>query len=201
MIVSVAVVAAVVPLVLPEGARRFAIAGLLGLAVGPPLAVAAPLGVWVVLRMRAISTARRAKRLLRSEELLAVELVAAGVGAGVTFDASVATAASEVGGDVARSMARRLRTFRHDVGDPEGDGLIGRLMALARQSEVSGSGLADELRDLAESEYAIDAAAAAERLARMPVTMLFPLALLILPGFILVAVVPALIGGVTRLGL
>jgi pilus assembly protein TadC len=119
----------------------------------------------------------------------------------VTFDAAFSTAASEIGGDVARSMMRRLRTFRHDVDDQDDDHPIARLMALARRSEMSGSGLADELRVLAETEYAIDAAATAERLARLPVTMLFPLALLILPGFILVAVAPPLISGITRIGL
>ena len=201
MILTAAVAGVFVPFILPSRVRPFAVAGVLGLAVGPPLAVAAPTGVWVVRRTRALAAMRRAKRMSRSDELLALELVAAGVGAGVTFDVALTTAASEIGGDVARSMMGRLRTFRHDVERSGDDHPIDRLMALARRSEVSGSGLADELRVLAETESAVDAAATAERLARLPVTMLFPLALLILPGFILVTVAPALIGGITRLGL
>ncbi len=201
MIVTGTVAAALVRLIVPKRVQPFAVAGTLGLAVAPPLAVAAPLGVWITRRSRAISAERRASRLARSDGLLAVELVAAGVAAGVAFDAALTTAASEIGGDVARSMMQRLRTFRRDDGGSDDDDPIATLIAIARRSEASGSRLADELRALAETGYAIDAAATAERLARLPVTMLFPLALLILPGFILVAVAPALISGITRLGL
>jgi pilus assembly protein TadC len=75
------------------------------------------------------------------------------------------------------------------------------MIRIARSAEASGAALAGQLGALAESELASDEAATEERLARLPIKMLFPLALLILPGFLLVAVAPAVISGIARLGL
>ena len=55
--------------------------------------------------------------------------------------------------------------------------------------------------ELAREVRADEAAAEREKIERLPVKLLFPLAFLILPGFILVAVVPSIISGISELSL
>jgi pilus assembly protein TadC len=75
------------------------------------------------------------------------------------------------------------------------------MLRLAHASESSGAKVADQLVSLAENELSLDEASTNERLARLPIKMLFPLALLILPGFLLVTVAPAVVSGISKLGL
>jgi pilus assembly protein TadC len=60
--------------------------------------------------------------------------------------------------------------------------------------------LAGTLNAVAADRRRAAAAASRERLAKLPVKMLFPLAFLILPGFVLLTVVPPLMSGLSRLG-
>jgi pilus assembly protein TadC len=61
--------------------------------------------------------------------------------------------------------------------------------------------LAGQLNAMALDRRRAAAAASRERLARLPVKMLFPLAFLILPGFVLLTVVPPLMSGLSKLSL
>jgi pilus assembly protein TadC len=75
------------------------------------------------------------------------------------------------------------------------------MFGIAVDSEVSGAAAVEQLGAVADQERRELEAALDRRLQRLPVAMLFPLALLILPGFLLVAVVPAVVGGIARLGI
>jgi tight adherence protein C len=172
-----------------------------GLAVDPLVAIAAPATVLVFERFRRAARVRADQRRLRDHEIVAVELVAAGVAAGVSFDSAVAIASSFTDDAVAADMNRWLRLVRHGHESPHSDSVVAEMIRIARSAEASGAALAGQLGALAESELASDEAATEERLARLPIKMLFPLALLILPGFLLVAVAPAVISGIARLGL
>ena len=73
------------------------------------------------------------------------------------------------------------------------------LLALARPVETGAriGPVLEGLRDRLEAEHS---AAVEERLQQLPVKLLLPLALLMLPGLVLMIVAPALIDALSRLG-
>lgn len=172
-----------------------------GLAVHPLVAIASVACVLALERSRQLAHTRAQRRRLRDDEILVVELVAAGVSAGVSFDAAVAAARDQVDDAVANDMERWLRLVRHGHAAPEADSVVAEMIRIAHGAEASGAAVADQLVALVENELALDEASTNERLARLPIKMLFPLALLILPGFLLVAVAPAVVSGISKLGL
>ena len=171
----------------------FAINPLLGLAVGAAL--------FGGVRIRRIASARSAGSDHRADEILAADLVSSGVEAGVSFDEAVSVAADFVSVSVASEL-RLMARVAHSASVNEDDGsIIDEMFRLSRRSAASGAPLAQGLRALSEAERARDAAERLERLERLPVKLLFPLAFLILPGFLLVAVAPALVSGISKLSL
>lgn len=173
----------------------------IGLAVDPLVAIAAVTCVFAFERFRKLARAKAERVGQRHDEILAVELVAAGVSAGVSFDSAVVAAAGHVDETVAHDMVRWLRLVRHGHQPPDADSVIAEMIRIAHASESSGAKVADQLVSLAENELSLDEASTNERLARLPIKMLFPLALLILPGFLLVTVAPAVVSGISKLGL
>jgi pilus assembly protein TadC len=171
----------------------FAINPLLGLAVGAALIGA--------VRIRRIARARSRGSDRRAEEILAADLVASGVEAGVSFDEAVSVASDFVSPVVAAEMRRMARVAHHSAVAERNGSIVDEMFRLSRRSAVSGAPLAPGLRSLSEVERSKDAAERLERLERLPVKLLFPLAFLILPGFLLVAVVPALVSGISKLSL
>lgn len=175
----------------------------LGLAAG--LQAAALVGALVVavwsLR-RAMGSGRDRER-RADEELLAIDLIALGVGGGLTFHQAVGFAGASVGGAVNGRIRDHLRRSHHrhvmtpeprDDKDP-----IDEVFGVAARSAASGAPLQPALLSLAETVRAERAATDRARLARLPVKLLFPLALLILPGFVLMTVGPTVISGLSRL--
>ena len=69
---------------------------------------------------------------------------------------------------------------------------------LARAA-TTGSEVVDPVRRLADELNAEQAAARLETVRRLPVLMLFPLTVLILPGFLLLAIAPAIVDAFSRL--
>lgn len=201
MMVLVAV-ASVTLVVAPPTYRTPASACAVAAAIHPFVGVAVLGSLVFVTRLRSISRARRRSIDVRTESLLAVDLVALGVHAGVAFDDAVRTAALHVDTAVGSTLDRIRRTFGAGFEtEAEDQSPLVSMFRLAKASAVSGAPLANDLRRLVEVEEQRDDAAREERLQRLPVKMLFPLAFLILPGFVLVAVVPAVAGGVARLSL
>jgi tight adherence protein C len=82
-----------------------------------------------------------------------------------------------------------LEGAAESAGVPE----LRRLAVTLRRADRLGSPVAERLRDLAADVRAERRAQREERARRAPVRMLFPLVFLILPAFVLSAVVPALI--------
>jgi tight adherence protein C len=75
------------------------------------------------------------------------------------------------------------------------------LFALADRALVTGAPLLASIDGYATNLRRIERSAAIERARRLPVKLLFPLALLILPGFLLLTLGPALLAGLGRVGL
>lgn len=82
-------------------------------------------------------------------------------------------------------------------------GMGGRLEDLSRiaaGAAVSGAPLGTAITAFARARRHADHAARMEAARRLPVRLLLPLALLILPGFVLLSVGPAVLEGLARLG-
>lgn len=172
-------------------------------AIHPALA-AAYVGLrFGLVRWKGIRSEKVETVAVRVEELLAVDLVASGVEAGVSFDVAAGTALHHVREPVASQMSRHIRLSHRTVvaEDVEDPSPVGAMFNAARASATSGAPLSEGLRALSDSERGRDDAVQRERLERLPVKMLFPLAFLILPGFLLVAVAPSVVGGISKLTL
>lgn len=161
-------------------APLLAVAGLLGL------------GIWGLVKLVARPKAAE------DDDALLAELVALGLTAGLTFPAAVEAATAAVPGESSAELRRASRTFRDDDGSLSDDP---GLLLVARRALSTGapllpavSGYATAIRDAERSRRLVAAR-------RLPVKLLFPLALLILPGFLILTVGPALLGSLERLGL
>lgn len=203
MIVVALAVAVAYGLVLQLPHRRLIAPGIAAAGVHPALGIVYAASHFGVVHARRIHSMRLKSALDRADELTAIDLVASGVEAGVSFPIAVSTASRFVRPHVSEDLGRHLRRANRNTPiDPETDPTpIEVMFRIARLSASSGARLGTELRGLSDTERERDNARHDERLARLPVKMLFPLALLILPGFLLVAVVPAVVGGVSKLTL
>lgn len=124
-----------------------------------------------------------------------VELAALGVAAGMAFEAALADAAGAVGGSLGAGVTRALRTGV----SPHRQ--IAMLTSAAAHARVSGTPVLaalDALSDTLRADYRADRLAAIRKL---PVKLLFPLALLILPGFLLLTLGPVVARSAGLLGL
>ena len=131
----------------------------------------------------------------QEDDVLLAELTALGLSAGLSFPASLEAAARHASGAGGDQVRRALRTpgARGDAGPATG------LFALADRALLTGAPLLASVDGYAMSLRRDRRAAATERVRRLPVKLLFPLALLILPGFLLLTVGPAILAGLERL--
>jgi Flp pilus assembly protein TadB len=152
-------------------------------------------------RLNLIRATRSARTAKGHDSVLAVELVGLGVVSGLPFRNAAGLTALQLRGPVASEINRALRSIsagqQPSIATPD----IQALFSAADASENSGMPLAGTITAMAADLRRAAAAVSRERLAKLPVKMLFPLAFLILPGFVLLTVVPPLISGLSNLGL
>lgn len=202
----------------PVGARAVAAAGrggmlratpvLAGLAsywvvggsAGAMLSVLTGIGSWLVIRRMPAAAARRDRQAAAAELPYGVDLLAAALRAGAPLDHALALVGDAIGGSLGRrfdEVGRALRLGVHGeagwlaLADVPG---AGGLIPAAIRSADSGAALAaactraaTELRE--NRDASIDAAAA-----RAGVLIVLPLGFCFLPAFVLVGVVPILLG-------
>jgi tight adherence protein C len=188
-------------------AWRLAAPGGLRLRLAAATAVAAlflsPLAVVAVAALAGARLLQRRRSGVGCDDLvLLADLVVLGLSAGLAFPAALEAATDEVAPRLRREVHGVLRAQRvagSGAGPVSGEGA--RLYRLAARAAGTGAPLLDGVRALADElrrEANTEALVAARRL---PVRLLFPLTLLILPGFVVLVVGPALLGVVERLGL
>lgn len=204
-----AVIVGVVPLVIAVGivaARGIPEPG--GAWIVGPMVVGAALMVTGTLVV--LVGARRMSSVARSsaddaDQVIALSSTALGVGAGLSFAEAAALAADHVDPRSSRRIRTSLRRAHargplvdtaSDSNDP-----IGRMFRVGAQAEDTGAPLRSALEALVLEVHSELDTAAEERLAKLPVKLVIPLALLILPGFILLAVGPAVVSGLLRLSM
>jgi Type II secretion system (T2SS), protein F len=170
-------------------------------SVDPMFAVIAAAIVTLVLGLRRIRRSRGSAGRSREDGLLAVELVALGVTAGLPFRNAAALTADQIEGRIGHEIIQALRRLGAGHQPLLDSGALRSMFNVASASEASGMPIAAALNALATDRKRAYSAATRERLSKLPVKMLFPLAFLILPGFVMLTVVPPLLSGLSRLGL
>ncbi len=147
----------------------------------------------------------RRRRTADSRELAEIcDLTAICLTGGLNIATSLHIAAASTGGVIADELERILAVARIDgigeamaVARGEGD----RLYQAVSRAGASGGPMLLPVRTLADELWNEHAAAAVESARRLPVAMLLPLTLLILPGFLLLAIAPAVMDAFSRLSL
>jgi len=150
-----------------------------------------------VLLSRFSGRKRRRRGTTASEDLLLAELTALGLSAGLSFKAAIEAAAAHLSDEAGARVRRSLRNPA-GAGEPNE---ASALFAIADRALVTGAPLLASIDGHAGNIRHSRRAEATERARRLPVKLLFPLALLILPGFLLLSLGPALLAGLGRLGL
>ena len=150
------------------------------------------LGVWVVGR-RVLR-----QRINEDGEAQLAELAALGLTAGLTFPVAVEAATDAVPGAESARLRRASRIRADPAQVPSDDP---GLLLVARRALATGAPLAPAVSGYATALRNEERSRQLAAARRLPVKLLFPLALLILPGFLLLTVGPAVLGSLERLAL
>ena len=157
-----------------------------------------PIAAALLERLR--SKAERARSAAQVPDLL--DLLAVSVTAGLSPRIALERAPDVVGGGLGEaltavrtdvSLGAPWHTALETAGREGGIEELRRLAVTLHRAERLGSPVANRLRDLAVEVRGEWRARREERARRAPIQMLFPLVFLILPAFVLAAVVPALL--------
>ena len=171
------------------------IGGFLGWGAGVVVAAGAAL----VASLRRFTRARRSDAI--DEAGITIAVASAATAAGIPFRRAMTQSGGDPAGRSTIDIRRALRSLDQgtsvDVRDPD----LAAMFEAARLAEATGTPLAPRLDALLRRCRADQAARTRVKLAKLPVKLLFPLAFLILPGFILLVVVPAVALGLGRLTL
>jgi Flp pilus assembly protein TadB len=185
-------------------------AAVLVLAPGPIGLVAAVAAAVVVRRKVATAETRadRRRRLLVQGELPhVVDLLASLLVAGAAPEEALARVRGVVHPVMGQRLAPwvdRLRLGADPVevwGELASDPLLGRLGVSLRRATTSGAPVADALARLGTDLRAVARTESLERVRQVEVRATAPLAVCLLPAFVLLGVVPLVAGTVGRLGL
>jgi len=185
------------------GSRRRWAACVVAAVWSPVLAVGVAL-VTVVGRWVAGRRWRRAiDREATAEVVVLGELVTLGLAAGMTFIAALDRAGRELQTTLAGEVDAVVRNSRRDGAHAvlaTATGRGSRLYLLAARAMATGAPMLDAVEMFVAQERDAERARRQAAVRRLPVTLVFPLALLILPGFVVVVLAPALVASLQRLG-
>lgn len=169
----------------------------------PLLALAAAVAGLAVAWHRRRYQARIERTRAERDVVALAELTALGLSSGLSFMASLQAAADDVGPPLQDEVRDVVRRSRHSGIAPaleQADGSAQRLYLLAARATVTGAPVAGAVRAYVAEQRDARRASSLAAARRLPVQLLFPLALLMLPGFMVLMIGPALLGALERLG-
>jgi hypothetical protein len=183
---------------LPRWMGGMAAVGVLWPAAGLILAA----GTVLATVLRRVSAARSAAKRAADDVVLLADLTALGVGAGLGLTEALRSSARWVSPQLAAELGRVLRAVRRGgtaaLLDVAAGGAAPLYRAIAAAAS-SGAPLVGVVEAFAAERRHAEHSARVEAARRLPVRLLLPLALLILPGFVVLAVGPALLDSLARL--
>lgn len=185
-------------------ARRPVLVGTLAAlaVVAPLLGAAALMALACWLLSRRLRRPRLAEAAAEGDVVLLADLVALGLGAGLSLPSALDEAAREVAAPLAgevRCLRRSMDRLGVAAALASAGGRGERLYRLTARAAATGAPLAAAVEAFAAERRHAEQARHLERARRLPVRLLLPLALLILPGFVVLVVGPALLESLARL--
>ena len=184
--------------------RRLAALTVGGVAVAPPLGIGLmALGGLLVLTRR-LDARRRSERGAGDDVLILAELTALGLSAGLTAGQALEAARSYVDESLAGEIGEVLRSAtRRGLAAALADapGRSRRLGLILSRAVATGAPLVGAVEGFVADQRAEARAAQLEEARRLPVRLMVPLALLVLPGFVLLTVGPTVLAALDRLAL
>lgn len=171
--------------------------GAVAALIHPALGMLAPIAF-----LAAGMAARRDPVAQGSEVLLLADQVVLGLRAGLTLEGALREAGTDLNPAMTGEVRGVLRVARRSGLGPALAGASGpgeRLFRITADAVQTGAPLAPAVEALADELRHEDHARRMAAARRLPVRLLLPLALLILPGFVLVVIGPALLGSLARL--
>ncbi len=168
----------------------------------PTLGLAALFGV--LRRLVRLAEARRRATAADSDVVALAELSILGLAAGLNLSQSLRLAAAPLVAPVRHDVdvvLRRSRLVGLSAALAADTSRCSSLFRLVSRAVDSGAPVRGAVEAYVEDRISDQRARALSAARRLPVKLLFPLALLILPGFMVLTVGPALVGSVERLGL
>ncbi|HSF84120.1 MAG TPA: type II secretion system F family protein [Acidimicrobiia bacterium] len=172
--------------------------------VSPWLAVACLAALVALNWLRRMRMRRAAALAIANEVPLLGDLVSLGLSGGRPFTAALAAAGRQLESPLAGEVDRVVRQITHNgaaVALAAADGAALRLYQLAGRALSTGAPLGAAVQEFTDEVRAKQHSARLAAARRLPVILMVPLALLILPGFVLLTVAPAVVGAVERIGL
>jgi hypothetical protein len=186
----------------PDRFRLWTVIALLG-AVDLGLAVLAIAGVaahrWVRRRRRI----RSERDMVERDVSLLGELVLLALTAGLPFVASLAAAAEHLSAPLRREIVAIVRyasVSGADVALAGAGGPAAGLFGAVAGATSSGASVVDAVAGFVDERRQATHTARLGAARRLPVRLMVPLALLMLPGFVLLTVAPAMVGAIERFG-
>jgi hypothetical protein len=179
-------------------------AALAGSVLVSPLAAAALGSVAVAgTRWRRAATVKQRGVLAEADATLLADLVALGLTAGLSVRGALEEARPHFGSRLGEDIDRLLDDMDRRgaaAALSEASGALEPFGRVASAATFSGAPLASAIAAHATARRRTEHAGLVTAARRLPVRLLLPLALLILPGFVLLAVGPALLQALARLG-
>jgi hypothetical protein len=179
-------------------------AALAGTVLVSPLVTAAVGAVAIArIRWRRAAAIKQRDTLAEADATLVADLVALGLTAGLSVRAALEEAQPHLGSRLGDDVDRLLDDMDRRGAAAALSTAAGALEPFGRVASaaaLSGAPLASAIAAHATARRRTEHAARVTAARRLPVRLLLPLALLILPGFVLLAVGPALLQALARLG-
>ncbi|MEX2323581.1 MAG: type II secretion system F family protein [Acidimicrobiia bacterium] len=177
---------------------------LAGSVLVSPLVAAAVGSVAVArTRWRRAAAVKQRGALVEADATLLADLVALGLTAGLSVRGALEEARPHLGSYLGDDVDRLLDDMERRGAAAALSAASGALEPIGRVASaaaLSGAPLASAIAAHATARRRTEHAARVTAARRLPVRLLLPLALLILPGFVLLAVGPALLQALARLG-
>ena len=180
---------------------RIAIAGPLA-AIWAPVPTAALVGIWLSSRaLRARVERRRRRVLVKTDVAVLAEMCALGLASGHDFAGSLRLASQSVSEElrsIVNRVLRRSRLSGLSSALASESGPCRDLFRLVSRAVDSGAPVRSAVEAFVDDAIAAERARNLATARRLPVKLLFPLALLILPGFMVLTVGPTLLGSIQQ---